>query len=142
MQEQLSKYKVIIECPVHWGEMDAANHVNNLCYLRWCESARIKYFEQIGMTIDFKGNEGPILGWQDCKYIFPITYPDTVMVGARIIEMKEDRFMMECAVFSKRHQRIASISKQSIIPYSYKELKKVNMPEAWVRAIKTLEEVL
>lgn len=139
MDEQLAKYKVILEFPVQWGEMDAANHVNNLIYLRWCESARIEYFKKLGIAIDFNGNQGPILGWQDCKYIFPVTYPDVVIVGARTIEVRTDRFIMECAVFSKRHQRITAISKQSIIPYSYIELKKTGMPSTWVNAINELD---
>jgi acyl-CoA thioester hydrolase len=120
--------------------MDAANHVNNLIYLRWAESARIKYFEKMGMDISFgAGETGPILGWQECKYIFPITYPDTAIVGVRTIEIQEDRFFVECAVFSDRHNRIAAISKQSIIPYDYGALKKVAMPETWLEGIRRIE---
>ena len=141
MEEQLAKYKVVLEFPVQWGEMDAANHVNNLIYLRWSESARIHYFKKIGMAFDFSGEKGPILGWQDCKYISPLAYPDTVIVGTRTIEILEDRFFMECAIFSKQHRRIAAISKQSIIPYSYAELKKIKMPEDWLNAIRSLDKV-
>ena len=138
--EALSKCPVVQEYPVHWGEMDAAKHVNNLIYLRWCESGRLAYFERIGISVDFDGDlAGPILGWQDCKYIFPITYPDTAIVGARCVEILEDRFIMECAVFSQKHQRIAAISKQHIIPYSYADLRKVPLPEAWRKEIEVLQ---
>ena len=139
MQEELKKYKVICQYKVQWGQMDAAKHVNNTVYLQWAESARIAYFEEMKMDTSFKGVDvGPILGWLDCKYIFPMTYPDTAIVGARTIEIKEDRFIMECAIYSERHQRICAISKQSIIPYDYKELKKVSLPEKWLTAIDKL----
>ena len=141
MEKQLTKYQVIVEFPVQWGEMDAANHVNNLIYLRWSESARIKYFEKVGVSTDFKGEAGPILGWQDCKYIYPVTYPDIVIVGARTVEIREDRFFMECAIFSKQHQRIAAISKQSIIPYSYTALKKIKIPQMWLENIQALDRI-
>lgn len=142
MEEQLTKYKVIAEYPVHWGDMDSANHVNNLIYLRWGESIRILYFQKMNMDTSFSaGGTGPILGWQDCKYIFPVTYPDTVIVGMRTVEILKDRFMVEAAIFSKKHQRIAAISKQSIIPYSYGLLKKVTMPKEWLEDIKQLEGV-
>ncbi len=141
MKVRLEDYNIIQEYPVHWGDMDAAKHVNNLVYLNWGESARIYYFGQMGMDTSFESKEaGPILGWQDCKYIFPMTFPDTAVVGIRTIEILEDRFMMEAAIFSKRHQRIAAISKQSIIPYSYATLKKVPMPEGWVAAIERIEQ--
>jgi len=141
MKEELSKYKVIKKYEVHWGQMDAARHVNNTVYLRWAESARIAYFEAMGMDTSFQGGGvGPILGWQDCKYIFPLTFPDTAIVGARTIEQKEDRFIMECAIFSEHHQRISAIAKQSIIPYNYGELKKVALPEEWISAIERVDK--
>ena len=137
--DELHKYALIREYEVHWGDMDAANHVNNTVYLRWAESVRIEYFAAMGMDISFSGIDvGPILGWLDCKYIFPITYPDWAVVGARTIEIKEDRFIMECAIFSKKHARIAAISKQSIIPYSYGDLVKVDIPENWLESIEKL----
>jgi acyl-CoA thioester hydrolase len=121
--------------------MDAANHVNNLIYLRWAESGRIEYFEKMGMDISFNsGGTGPILGWQDCKYIFPMTFPDTAIVGCRVLEILSDRFTVETAIFSEKHQRIAAISQQSIIPYNYAELKKVNLPEIWVEKIRAIEK--
>jgi len=141
MKSELEKYSLIREYNVHWSDMDAAHHVNNTVYLTWAESVRIDYFEEIGMDISFSGSEvGPIVGWIDCKYIFPITFPDTVVVGARTIEVREDRFIMECAIFSKNHQRISAISKQSIIPYNYKELTKVALPLKWIDAIKFLDK--
>lgn len=140
MEEELKRYKVIKKYSVQWGHMDSARHVNNTVYLRWAESARIAYFEAMDMDTSFEGGGiGPILGWQDCKYIFPLTFPDVAIVGARIIEQREDRFIMECAIYSETHQRISAISKQSIIPYSYGELKKVALPQEWVDAIKHVD---
>lgn len=140
MKAELKKYKVITKYEVQWGHMDAARHVNNTVYLRWVESARIAYFEAIGMDTSFTGGGiGPILGWLDCKYIFPMTFPDTAVVGVRTIEKKEDRFIMECAIYSEHHQRIAAISKQSIIPYNYGALKKESVPQEWLVAIDKLE---
>ncbi|MEM6319695.1 MAG: thioesterase family protein [Bacteroidota bacterium] len=139
MQELLSTYAVIREYPVQWGEMDAANHVNNLIYLRWSESGRIAFFEHLGWPFSFGKGIGPILGWQDCKYIFPITYPDTAIVGTKVVEILTDRFVIESAIFTKKHQRIAAISKQQIIPYDYTNLRKVPIPEDWLIAIQQQE---
>ena len=140
MEEELKKYKVIQEYKVQWGHMDAARHVNNTVYLRWAESARIAYFEAMAMDTTFQGGGvGPILGWQDCKYIFPLTFPDTAIVGARTIEKQDDRFIMECAIYSTTHQRISAISKQSIIPYNYGALKKVDLPITWIEKINAID---
>jgi len=69
--------------------MDSAKHVNNLIYLKWTETSRILLFTQM-MDTSFDGKEGPILGWQDCKYIFPMTYPDTALVSTWVSEVKDE----------------------------------------------------
>ncbi len=139
MHTNLADFPVQVEIPVHWGDMDAARHVNNIIYLRWSETARIAYFEKIAVDTTFMKGVGPILGWQDCKYIFPITYPDRALVGIKVEEVREDRFMMLTHVYSQRHDRIAVISKQAIVPYDYQKLTKAPIPEAWLNNIKKLE---
>lgn len=139
MKVSLESYKVKERYPVHWGDMDAANHVNNLIYLRWAESARIAFVKAMDISTSFSTADiGPILGWQECKYIFPITFPDTVIVGIRCFEILEDRFKLECGIFSERHDRLAAISRQDIIPYDYGTLKKVVLPEKWKELLEKL----
>ena len=124
-----------MEIPVQWGEMDAARHVNNLVYLRWCESSRIDYFMKCGINSEFKDAVGPILSYQDCKYIFPMTFPDTAIITCSIHEIKEDRFILKSEVHSKKYTRIAAVSYQTIVPYDYKSLKKAPIPAAWMDAM-------
>ena len=139
--EELEKYPIVKEFPVQWGDMDAAQHVNNLIYLKWAESARIYYFDEMEMDTSFRpGGTGPIMGWQECKYIFPMTFPDTAIVGVRTCELRQDRFLLESAVYSKQHQRIACISKQSVIPYDYEALKKAALPDEWINSIQKIEK--
>ena len=79
---------VQLEIQVHWGDMDAMQHVNNIIYLKWVESTRLLLFERL------MGNEnagtaeiGPILAWSDIKYISPVVYPDTVRVEFDIVKL-------------------------------------------------------
>ena len=136
----LQDFPYLHDFPVHWGDMDSAQHVNNLVYLRWAETVRVLYFEAIGVNTSFgpEGGTGAILAWQDCKYVVPMTYPDTARVGTRTIEVLEDRFIMQTAIFSKGHDRLAAVSKQAIVPYDYGSLRKVALPKQWVAAIERL----
>ena len=61
-RQSLSDYPTIIAQAIQWGEMDAANHINNTVYFRYFESARIEFFNQMGF-MDFTGDDGigPIL---------------------------------------------------------------------------------
>lgn len=134
MSENASESYITIQLPVQWGNMDAAQHVNNTVYLRWMESARIEMFKKIHGS-DFKFKKiVPILAWQDCKYIFPVTYPDNVVITLDIIELMEDRVLCEGKIYSKKHERIVAISKSLLKAYDMEGLKKHPFPEAWTKA--------
>jgi acyl-CoA thioester hydrolase len=140
MEHLLERYPVIVEIPVAWGEMDALRHVNNVVYFRYFENARVAYFEKVKFW-DFMNHTGigPILASTQCRYIVPLTFPDTVLVGARTSEIKADRFVMECSVASKRLQRIAAKGESLLVIYNYREKKKAPFPEELRRIITELE---
>ena len=46
MQELLKSFPVVAKIPVRWGDMDSFQHVNNVSYFRYFESARIAYFNE------------------------------------------------------------------------------------------------
>ena len=127
-------FPTVVELPVQWGDMDAADHVNNAVYFRYLESARIEFFRQQRIDVSFAPDSiGPILGWQECKYVFPLTFPDTALVGMRVLEVRADRLRMQGAVFSKQHERLAALSEQDILPYDYDAKRKVELPDSWRR---------
>src|SRR3954462_15539128 len=96
MGSELADYPVVIALPVQWGDQDAFGHVNNTVYLRWFESARIAYFDAIGLREMIATEQiGPILASTPCHYRRPITYPETVRVGARVTRIGRTSMMME-----------------------------------------------
>ena len=127
MQEFLKQYPTIISKTVEWGDMDAAQHVNNTVYFRYFESARIEFFNQIGF-MDFAGeaNVGPILAETSCKYKAPLTFPDNIQITARILpdSFTEYGFVMEHVVYSEKLQRIAAEGTSRIVCYDYKSKQK------------------
>ena len=143
MQDLLAGYPVILDIPVAWGEMDAFQHVNNIVYLRYAESARIAYLEQAGLNESMQGTGiGPILASINCRYLFPVTYPDTVRVGTRVTEVGADRFTVHFRIISTRHQRIAAQGDSVIVSYDYRSGAKAPLPEAMRAAILALEPTL
>lgn len=43
MEKFLAQHPIVTEIPVAWGEMDALQHVNNVVYFRYFETARIDF---------------------------------------------------------------------------------------------------
>ena len=129
MSNLLKDYPVVIEFPVAWGEMDAMNHVNNIVYFRYFESARIAYFEKMDL-IGYMAETGigPILATTSCKFRIPLSYPDQVLIGAKVIGIEEDRFIMHYLVVSRKHQKAAAEGEGVIVTFNYREGRKVVVP--------------
>jgi acyl-CoA thioester hydrolase len=47
---------------------------------------------------------GPILSTTSCKFRIPLSYPDQVLIGAKVVNIAEDRFFMNYLVVSTKHQ--------------------------------------
>ncbi|MDP7175924.1 MAG: thioesterase family protein [SAR324 cluster bacterium] len=140
MQELLKSFPVVVEIPVIWGDMDSFQHVNNVIYFRYFESARIQYFEAVGlMDIVKQLGVGPILGSTSCRYRTPLTYPDTVYVGAKITEMHEKRFTMEYLIVSEQYPETVAEGSGVVICYNYQKNQSTQIPEVVHHAIEKLE---
>ena len=128
---------ISLEVRVHWGDMDAMQHVNNIIYLKWVESTRLLLFEQLmkGETAGVS-EIGPILAWSDIKYIAPVVYPDTVKIDFDIIQIKEDRLECQAHLYSTAQNRLVGISKNTIKAYNIKLLKKAEIPAHWIRHLR------
>jgi acyl-CoA thioester hydrolase len=140
MNELLAHCPIVIEIPIAWGEMDSFQHVNNIVYLRYFESARIAYFERLQlMEFMTQTGIGPILASVQCRFKIPLTYPDTVSVGTRVSNVEHDRFVMEFYVISHKHQKIAAEGEGVIVSFNYRENQKTPLPEEVKRRIAELE---
>jgi len=130
----------VIEVPVAWGEMDAFGHLNNIVYFRYFESARIAYFYKLDL-IDMmtRTGIGPILASTSCRFKIPLTYPDKVLVGAKVVSIGEDRFTMGYCVFSTNHRKVAADGDGLIVTLNYRESKNVQIPGELRQRIMDLE---
>jgi acyl-CoA thioester hydrolase len=111
----LAAYPVVIELPVLWGEMDAFGHVNNVVYFRYLENARIEYLRRIDWVGQpALGGIGPILQTISARFRRPLTYPDTIQVGARVTDIAADRFTMEHQIVSRRLNEVTTLGQGKV----------------------------
>ncbi len=134
-----ANYPVTYEIRLHWGEMDAFQHLNNVVYFRYFETIRMEYFEKMGIVGDGAVGIGPILATTECKFIYPLTYPDTVLAGASVVETGSDRFTMNYGIYSLKHQRLAAKGSGVIVSYDYTGQKKADLPAAWASIIAEIQ---
>ncbi|MBI5014138.1 MAG: acyl-CoA thioesterase [Deltaproteobacteria bacterium] len=123
--------------------MDAFGHVNNIVYFRYFESARVAYFREIGyLTVMEETGLGPILASTECRFRVPLTYPDTVLIGAGVPEVGDNRFVMKYRVVSVAHGKVAADGEGLIVSYDYRQNRKAPVPDAVRERIATLERTV
>jgi len=85
---------------------------------------------------------GPILASTSCRFRAPLTYPDTVLIGAKVTNIEQDRFMMNYLVVSTRLQKVAAEGDGLIVSFNYRENKKAIIPDELKQRILDLENII
>lgn len=140
MSNLLADYPIIYETDVIWGDMDAFQHVNNVVYFRYFESARVHYFEHTRLMEVMKTSGiGPIVHSQSCRYRFPLAYPDRIQVGVRIPGLGKDRFAMQYKLVSVKKQVLAAEGETLVVMFDYGRNQKTSIPSSIRNAIARVE---
>ena len=141
MNELLKNFSFVVDLKIEWGDMDALRHVNNIEYFKYFQVARIAYFEKIASDGVLREKRIPlILASTQCKFIYPLAYPDSISVGVRVDAMADQYFTMKYAVVSDKHQRLAAIGDAKVVMFDYVNNKKAYIPDEIRKTIIDLEE--
>jgi acyl-CoA thioester hydrolase len=143
MNELLKDFTFVVDLNIEWGDMDALQHVNNIEYFKYFQVARIAYFEKIDSeSVMGKTRISSILASTQCKFIYPLAYPDSISVGVRVDAMADQYFTMQYAVVSHKHQRLAAIGDAKVVMFDYANNKKVSIPNEIRKTIIAFEKAV
>ncbi|KZV88194.1 Thioesterase/thiol ester dehydrase-isomerase [Exidia glandulosa HHB12029] len=125
------------EQPVVWGDLDSFRHVNNVRYVRYFESGRIKWMSALGERVggadkarDMLAGRGVSLILKSIKVDFkrPVTYPDTLLIAHRVQSWTEHRLDLYSIAYSYVQQRVVTESLSVCVWYDYDQLAKSTIP--------------
>jgi acyl-CoA thioester hydrolase len=136
----LDGFPVVSEISVLWGDEDAFGHVNNVAYLRWCETSRVDYLRRIDLYPQMPPQGvGPIVVNLSCHYRRQLRYPDVVAVGTRVTAIGKTSFRMEHHVVSRASGALAATAESAMVTMDYGTGKPVRVPAEFRKAIAALE---
>ena len=138
---QLSGFPVVVEMDVAWAEMDSFAHVNNVVYFRYFEHARVEYLTRVGWFDRMRdAGIGPIVHSTQARYRKPLTYPDRIFVGARIITIEADRVTFEHRIVSRQWNDLVSDGQAVVVCFDYRKQRKTTLPNDLRERIDQLEQ--
>ena len=139
-EELFQTFPVIVTQAILWGEMDSYQHVNNVAYFRYFENGRLEYVRRAGwFEIEQATGIGPILASTSARFRRALTYPDTIHIGTRLLEMKADRFTVEHRIVSEALDDVATEGQGLVVAFHYASGKKMPLPDDLKERIRVLE---
>ncbi|PPQ70847.1 hypothetical protein CVT24_001054 [Panaeolus cyanescens] len=134
-----------------WGDQDSFQHVNNVRYIRFFESARIHWMTSLGEQLG-----GPekakamirgkgvslILKSIDVQFRRPVTFPDTLIIGYRPLPPANDAessstFHVVASAYSLAQKAFVAHSKEALVWYDYDRLRKCEPGEREKEVLKS-----
>jgi acyl-CoA thioester hydrolase len=80
---------------VRFADLDPQAHVNNSVYLTYLESARLGYYEQVGIWGHAAGMKtGMVVAHIDIDYLAPIFFGQAIQVGVRLARLGHKSFTL------------------------------------------------
>lgn len=136
MIENLPLQKHSFDHPIRWGDMDSLNHVNNTIYFRYFQEARIHYFQDSGVSDILANNDiGFILASTQCKFKFPLTYPDTMTIESYPTAISNDRITVKQHLISQKHKKVACECTSIVVAYDHEKKSKSTLPNELILLI-------
>ena len=73
--------------------MDAMGHVNNTCYFRYCEQARMEWFASLDLAAGNAPESQIVIINAFCEFLQPVVYPCTLEIKMSASDVGNSSFM-------------------------------------------------
>ena len=135
-----AEFPLIVPIEVRWSDLDAMGHVNNAVYFTYCESARMRYFEEIQMLAHAEGpRHGPALVSAALQFRRQLHYPATIEVAVRTVAVERRSFRMEYRLSERGSSQPVAEGDSAVAWIDYQEGRAIPIPATLRSAIERLE---
>ena len=128
---------------INYYETDRMGVVHHSNYIRFLEEARSRWLESLNIPMEKLEQQGytiPTLE-VDCKYKYPVTSGDTILIKPKITEYNGIRMTVKYDVIEEKTGKIVvdAITKHC---FTNKELKPINIKKNNISINKIFEQLL
>jgi acyl-CoA thioester hydrolase len=89
-------FNTVLKLRIDWSELDLFGHVNNVQFFKFIQSARVNYWELIGLyKMLMEEKIGPLLASAECQFKKPLYYPGEIKINTRLNFIKNTSFGLE-----------------------------------------------
>ncbi|MCK8520858.1 acyl-CoA thioesterase [Aquimarina sp. D1M17] len=90
---QNSDVKLSLTLRIDWSEMDTYQHVNNVNFMKYMQSARVQFWDVTGLAKLYdETKKGPMLVSTKCDFKHPLFFPGNVTIETKVEFIKNSSF--------------------------------------------------
>jgi len=125
-----SDFRHFFPVDVRWGDADALGHINNVQFVRYLESARVAYCDDV-MGIQFKPgiDVGWILAEMQCSYLRQVHYPSSLDACTAITRLGNKSATISAYIYLNGDTSPVLTSQGVMVWFDYKQQKTASIPD-------------
>ncbi|KZS39898.1 thioesterase [Aquimarina aggregata] len=87
------EFKLSLTLRIDWSEMDTYQHVNNVNFMKYMQSARVQFWDVTGLAkLYSETKKGPMLVSTKCDFKHPLFFPGNVTIKTKVEFIKNSSF--------------------------------------------------
>ena len=126
LDEFKQHYPFCTELKVYWNDLDSNDHVNNVVYYRYSEQLRVEFLHHIFFDAS-RVNFNQVLAESSCRYLLPINYPDTLVLGLYIKHVGDSQSIHHHGIYSTEQQTLVATGTARLVNINPETGKKKTM---------------
>ena len=129
---RLEDYKLQLSLRIDYSELDTYNHVNNVAFIKYMQSARVHFWEISGLyKLHAETKKGPMLVSTTCDFKKQLTYPGDIVVRTKVAHIGNSSFSLEHLILNSDNA-ICAIGKDVAVCFDFNRQNTFLIPD-WLR---------
>lgn len=118
-----------ISLRIDWSELDVFEHVNNVAFNKYAQSARLNFVDTIGLMKLYKiQNIGFMVAETNCQFKKELLFPGNIHIQTKIEFVKNTSFCLEHTMTNDNKELVA-IVKDVLVVFDFTKKEKCLIPE-------------
>ena len=133
-----SDYKAFSHIETRWNDNDSYGHVNNIVYYSYFDTAVNRHLIQKGVLDLSKSEVIGLVIESKCTYFSPITFPDTVAVGLKVIHLGNSSVRYQIGLFCNESVSASAVGEFVHVYVERSTNKPVSIPDNTRKVLQAL----
>lgn len=139
-EAKMDHFSTRLKLRIDWSDVDIFGHVNNVAIMKYIQTARVHFLENIGlMQLQSETKMGPILASISCQFRKPLFYPGQVTIYSGVDLIKNTSFRIQHAIFDHKNEISAEVQ-DIIVLFDFLKNTKLLIPNELRKKIESLGE--